>query len=291
MDPDGIDNPRFDNNGNQLCNESVNGINFGDTIVDNERFGMSHFIYCNNSNSGVPYYMQDPLFSFEYYNMMQGVWKDSTHLFYGGFGNTISGGYGPACNFMFPGESDTLNWGVGCQAPNGPVNWTEETAHSNPSDRRCMMSTGPFTFAPGDVQEFDVCFTFARDYINSDPHGSVEKLRNRIDVIRQAFESNKLPGGEAFYNTVKDFNTLDENTIQIYPNPAGDHLTLLVSNQSVLPEKITLFTPLGKVVQVFTPAGRGKDILIRLDDIKNGVYLLNIQTNRGPITKKLIIAR
>ncbi|HSN49661.1 MAG TPA: hypothetical protein VLR52_00420, partial [Bacteroidales bacterium] len=58
MDKDYLDNPRFDNNGNQLCDYSVNGTNFGDEIIDNERFGLTGFAYINNSVSGVPSYMQ-----------------------------------------------------------------------------------------------------------------------------------------------------------------------------------------------------------------------------------------
>ena len=34
---------------------------------------------------------------------MLGLWKDSTQMIYGGNGHTGSGGYGPACDFMFLG--------------------------------------------------------------------------------------------------------------------------------------------------------------------------------------------
>ena len=43
--PDGIDNPKYDANGEQLCDKSINGVNFGDGIIDNERFGMRRFVY------------------------------------------------------------------------------------------------------------------------------------------------------------------------------------------------------------------------------------------------------
>ncbi len=32
---------------------AINGVNFGDGIVDNERFGMRRFVYHNNDNSVV----------------------------------------------------------------------------------------------------------------------------------------------------------------------------------------------------------------------------------------------
>jgi len=70
LDPDGIDNPCFDAYGHQLCNASVNGTNFGDSIVDNERYGMTTFVYFNNNSSGVSSYMVDPILAPDYYQYM-----------------------------------------------------------------------------------------------------------------------------------------------------------------------------------------------------------------------------
>jgi len=152
MDPDDIDNPKKDGEGRQLCNASVNGVNFGDSIVDNERYGMCKFMDFHNVTSLV--YPEDPYYAADYYNMMKGIWKDGKRMTYGGNGHdTLGGSSGTYCNFMYPGLSDTLFWGTGCQPPNGPVNWTEETVSNVPGDRRCMASMGPFTFHPGDAQD------------------------------------------------------------------------------------------------------------------------------------------
>jgi hypothetical protein len=54
LDDDGLDNPKFtfviDANGDtlakeQIVDESINGINFGNGIVDDERYGMRRFVY------------------------------------------------------------------------------------------------------------------------------------------------------------------------------------------------------------------------------------------------------
>jgi hypothetical protein len=59
MDPDFIDNPKYTFITNaqgdtidkiQICDVSINGVNFGDGIVDNERFGMRRFVYHNNTD-------------------------------------------------------------------------------------------------------------------------------------------------------------------------------------------------------------------------------------------------
>ena len=65
MDADGRDNPKFYPDSASVigyCDKflksayvldqmAINGVNFGDSIVDNERFGMRRFVYHNNDNS------------------------------------------------------------------------------------------------------------------------------------------------------------------------------------------------------------------------------------------------
>jgi hypothetical protein len=93
-------------------------VNFGNGIVDDERFGMRRFFYHNNS--GVPDYMTDPDYAPEYYNLLRGIWKDNTKMMYGGNAHSSSGAYGPACDFMFPGDTDVCDWGTGGIPPSGP---------------------------------------------------------------------------------------------------------------------------------------------------------------------------
>jgi len=168
MDPDGIDNSAFaqvtDSAGNswfENCNEAVNGVNFGNGVIDDERFGMNHFVdFCCSGVVG--WYMTSPEIAAEYYKFMTGFWKDDTHMIYGGNGHSVSGGYGPACNFMFPGESDLCNYGTGGIAPYGPKNWTEATAGNQPYGRRFAQTAGPFTMHPGAVNYLTVAVPWAR---------------------------------------------------------------------------------------------------------------------------------
>jgi len=52
LDADGVDNPKFnmvivngDTTYEQIINESINGVNFGNGIVDDERYGMRRFVF------------------------------------------------------------------------------------------------------------------------------------------------------------------------------------------------------------------------------------------------------
>ena len=181
MDPDGIDNPKG------LCDVGINGVNFGDTIVDNERFGMRRFVYHNNTG-GTPDYMTDPDIAPEYYDFLRGIWKDKTKMLYGGNAHISSGAYGPACDFMFPDETDPCNWGTGGLLPNGLKKWTEETAGNEPYDRRFMQSAGPFILQPGAVNYITVGIPWARA-TSGGPFASVELLRLVDDKCQALFDN------------------------------------------------------------------------------------------------------
>ena len=171
MDPDGLDNPKYQyvtdpTTGDtidkiQICDVSINGINFGDGIVDNERFGMRRFVYHDNTSGNTG----DPVIAPEYYNYLRGIWKDNTIMQYGGSAH-LPDADGPATDFMFPDDTDPCNWATGGQPPNAGWNqngkyWNENTAGNNPFDRRFMQSAGPFDLLPGAVNYITVGIPWA----------------------------------------------------------------------------------------------------------------------------------
>lgn len=195
IDPDGRDNPRFTgdcsilNSPYEWDQMAINGVNFGNGIVDDERFGMRRFVYHNNSQGQ----QGDPQIAPEYYNYLRGFWKDNTRMLYGGNAHTNSNAVGPECDFMFPGDSDPCNWGTRGDPPNGGFNqngfyWTEETADNNPDDRRFMQSAGPFTLEPGAVNYITVGIPWARA-TSGGPWASVELLRVVDDKCQKLFDN------------------------------------------------------------------------------------------------------
>ena len=193
MDPDGKDNPAFTgdnclaliNSVDSLDQMAINGVNFGDDIIDNERFGMRRFVYHNNS--GVPFYMTDPDYANEYYSFLRGIWKDGTKMKYGGNAHITAGGTGPETDFMFPGDSDPCFWGTGGIEVD-PKYWTEVTAGNNPSDRRFMQSAGPFILEPGAVNYITVGIPWAKA-TSGGPWASVELLRVVDDKAQALFDN------------------------------------------------------------------------------------------------------
>lgn len=167
-------------------NCAINGVNFGNNIIDDERFGMRRFVYYENSLSNIN---GEPTKATDYYNYLQGFWKNGSHMKFGG--NAISSGTTDLyCDFMFPGDSDPWNWGTNGVDPEVDYSWTEVTAGENvsPGDRRFMQSAGPFTLKPGALNYITVGIPFAQATSGS-AWSSVELLRQVDDVCQALFEN------------------------------------------------------------------------------------------------------
>ncbi|NLA25679.1 MAG: T9SS C-terminal target domain-containing protein, partial [Bacteroidales bacterium] len=144
-----------------ILNGNINGLNFGDGVADNERWGMRRFLYFNNTGEGANAATTDPHTAIEHYNYLTGYWKDGAALCYGGTGHP-SGGGDPSTptDFMFPGKptTDKCGWGQG-----GVImpDWSEETEDNPPDDKRFVQSAGPFVLRPGAVNDITIGAVYA----------------------------------------------------------------------------------------------------------------------------------
>jgi hypothetical protein len=268
--------------------EAINGINFGDGIRDNERFGMRKFVYHNNT--GVANYMTDPNYAPEYYNFLKGIWKDGQHMRYGGNAHPLAGGTGPDCDFMFPELSDVCNWGTKGEEP-APKLWTEVTAGNAAYDRRFMHSAGPFTLRPGACNYITVGIPWAR--AAGTPWESVELLKTVDDKCQKLFDNcfTVLEGPMAPDITIQELdkklilyitnrkvnnagNNYQEKYVEYDPNiPNPDNLPHNKRNDSLYRfEGYQIYQLLNADVTDLTNTSQAR--LIAQCDIKNGVTKL-----------------
>jgi len=281
MEEDGIDNPKYDVQGNQICDESINGMNFADTIVDNERLGMTNFIYFNG---GGPDYSTDPVIATEYYDIMKCIWKDNTMLIYGGNGHATAGGVGPECRFMFPYDSDPCNWGTNGILPNGGYNqpgkyWTEEEVANFPGDRRGLGASGPFTFEPDDVHYLDLAMVWARAY-DGNPWSSVELLKERASYIKEKFEMD-----ENFFSSVEKKDEKPRE-LRIFPNPTSGEISIAFSGKHG-PKQLYIFNSMGQVI--YSDTFSGSEIKnINLAGLQKGLYIVRISSGQNSYTGRFI---
>lgn len=199
LDPDGQDNPKYrfitdpatgDTIGReQLCDVSINGVNFGNGIKDDERYGMRRFVYYNNNNDPIN---GEPRQAGHYYNYLRGIWKNGQKMRYGGDAVNTGVLEDVTADFMFPFDSDPCNWGTNGVNPEGYNNdgvyWSEESENNPPADRRFMQSAGPFTLKPGAVNYITVGIPWARA-VSGGPFASVELLRRVDDKAQTLFDN------------------------------------------------------------------------------------------------------
>lgn len=84
-------------------------------------------------------------------------------------------------------------------------------------------------------------------------------------------------------------NTNLANNLEVYPNPARDHVNVSVSSASQV-VKIKLTNVLGAVVYEQKAASIGKEKLsINVANNPKGIYFLTVESNNEKVTKKIVI--
>ena len=264
LDADGVDNTDV----NSL--PGYNGTGFNDGIADNEHIGMSHFVYFNNVQGATG----DPDIAQDYYNYLEGRWRDGTPFTYSGTGYSTDTS-AVQTDFMFPGNSDPL--GVGTGGTLMPA-WNEVTEGNMPGDRRALASMGPFTFVPGQQEDIVVAYVFTRAMSGgAEPSAQAPKLNT--DSIR-AF-AHTIPGlldgsGSACDQlpTAIASHAAGYNALRLFPNPATDKMTVLLPSGHAK-GTITLFDAQGAAVLEQTVLGA--HTTLDLARLAPGLYLARVQ--------------
>ncbi|NVO01397.1 MAG: T9SS type A sorting domain-containing protein [Bacteroidetes bacterium] len=277
MDSDGIDNAVGG------CDVSINGSNFGNGDIDDERFGLRKFVYFNN---GGDFATSDPEIASHYFGFLNGTWKDGAQMQWGGNGHPSSGSCGPDCNFMFPGQIDSCFWNTGGLAPNCDTVWTEVTANNPPGDRRGLGSSGPFSLQPGASNEFDLAFVFARNYSDSSNLASVVVMQERIDSISKAFTNDITPCGGSF-SAVNEINQIPLQ-VNVFPNPSTGIFTIQQNNSNSQKYSLSVWNIQGQLM-LSEKVEFEKTIQLDINKFANGIYFLSLQNEKEQIVKKLVI--
>jgi len=204
---------------------AINGVNFNDGIVDNERFGMRAFVFHNNSSGD----MGDPKTNIQHYNLLTGKWKGGKNMYYGGNAwRDIPTDKDIITIFMFPKGTDYCNWGTRGLTPSEFYNkggrsgsWDEFTAENGspnkPADRRFMQSAGPFTLIQGACNYVTVGVPWAR--ANSGGNLAALPLLFVADDKAQALFENCfkiIDGPDAPHLTIREY---DRKLIMLLSNP------------------------------------------------------------------------
>ena len=186
----------------------------GEVDEAGERTGMFSFSFFDRS--GI--LLGDEPAGAETYNRMRALWIDGHPMTFGGDGRTFSE---RPTRFMYPGDPTTGSF------------WTEirplpeENISNRPSDRRFIISGGPFTLESGESTELLMAVVWAQGANNLD---SVKRLKGIVSNMQMApdsyLTSGYLTGQIDQPPTTPEFALgFDQN----FPNPFTSTTTLRYS--------------------------------------------------------------
>jgi hypothetical protein len=271
MDNDDLDNiPSLSHLGNW------NGFNMLDGTTDNEKLGLGHFLYHNNSFGPT----SSPTIANDYYNFMSGHWKDDTPVTYGGNGHDPLNANAIPARFMFTDSSDTdfySTYGIDTMQN---TSWHELSAGNFPADRRGMGSTGPFTFESNSSKSITFAFVFAQKM--NDRLGAVDKMKAYSDHIQEVYIARETACGPFDLEFPVGQEELQKSAIKVFPNPTQGLVNVdgLASSAQVSIIGIDGTTILSQAIQ--------KNGAIDISKLANGTYILAISNDETTFHQSII---
>ena len=247
-----------------------------DTIIE---LGMSSFMYYNNGGIGQnPQQTNDPSIAAEFYNYLQGRWRDGTPLTIGGSG-------------FNPGSVDTTRFAF-FDAPNDPTGWSMASESLSFGDRRTLQASGPFLLQPGAVNELIIGAVWVPNVAHPNP--SLAKLQAADDIAQNLFDScfDIIDGPDAPDVSIIELDrelvlVLSNDTI-LSNNAFEEYFELDILSSQDIPEEDRTYRFEGyKIFQLVNASVSAQDLddvekarLVAQVDVKNGVSEVFNWSNR-----------
>ncbi|MEO7141579.1 MAG: M1 family aminopeptidase [Ferruginibacter sp.] len=132
----------------------------------------------------------------------------------------------------------------------------------------------------------------AGDFLNqyrfsyTDPNIKQGVLYYRIKIIPQA-------GAVLYTKTISISSEYSENDFTIAPNPAKDFIDISASSVIDKTVSIKLFDVAGRLIKTAANLsfGTGRTVRINLDDVNPGNYFVEINSNSGKISKRIVVVK
>lgn len=255
----------------------INGVGFEDTLVDNEKLGLTR--------SKTITFPGDPIYGNGYYNLQRAYWVDNSNQIYGCDGYPSgSCAASSRANFIYPDQSDPWNWGTKGIAQS--FNWSESNTGglpgSNPSgDRRSVGSSGPFTLMPGETNTLTYAFVTARGTSAADSL-SLAALHQAVISVKEVYFQGLT--GCGYHIGLEELG--EELMVKMYPNPANQ--TVWIESNDLEGAQIRVVDLTGRCVYVIANQVSGTTVSIPVEQLTPGIYVVTITRDGYNKSMKLI---
>ncbi len=240
---------------------------------------LSTFMYYANVLGNPPPATTDPGTAIEYYNYLQGVWRNGTPLTRGGTGYN-------------PGSIDTSSFAFGGD-PLG-TGWTEFELGNIARDRRGITTVGPVNLNSGASICLDVAFPYARDYVGNNLT-SIKVLKDRVRSIHSFYQGQNY--NCPLLSTKVNQSNQHDNLISIYPNPNNGifqiDLNQIIHNNNY---KVEIFNAIGTSIKYSNPNSTVGTAIKQFNnfdiDISSqpaGIYFVRISDGKKLYSAKIVI--
>ncbi len=224
------------------------------------------------------YYTQSPKISTPqyastFYRYLKGLWADTSPITVGNNGYT---GTVPT-KLIFDGEPGGAGWTEMSVPGNQPVAW-----------KLFLQSCGPLNIAVGETIQYSFANVFTQDVtapynLNSLYHKNRDDVRRITDWYNQntapsCFDVNVNVGYEA---------NNERSKLTIYPNPfKGSFTVQLLGNEPIM--EIKIYNVLGERVSSKLINQNIKEVIVNMNDLPQGVYIVEAKTINQYLHKKIV---
>lgn len=243
----------------------------GNPLAPELEFSMTY-----NADPVSPYgYPQSPA---DYYQYMQGMWRDSSRLVNNGLNGYAGTLAGPETNYVFSGDAGF------CGTPSN--GWTEVSAGINAPNRLFVQSIGPLDIQPGSVFDFDFVTLWAK---GSNNLNSVCRLKQLADSVQGWWSGVDRYACSAGVGIQKPQAT-NQSPLWVYPNPSAGIFRLEWPWQTQSCH-LRVFNSFGQMVrEQFLPFGESSAEL-DLGTMPTGTYWLQLNAGDQTFMGKAVMVK
>ncbi len=263
-------------NGDDLDENGIAAIGYGANPPAQGIMSLSHKMSASMYYIGVgPYPYNDPESITEFWNQMNGLWRDGSPMGYGGGGFYVDSLH-PQTTYMFTGDPETS---VGWSELNfEPIN--NPGQGFPPGDRRFLMTMDLGDLSIGESKCSD--FAFVTSYTGGDHLANVTSLKSACTYIKQLYDADESFPCRKFYLSTDEIEMVD---FSIKPNPNTGTFTIDTKNVGGK-TAVQVISLTGEVVYSAEISQQSHKIQL---NVEAGLYLVRIQTENGQITKRIVI--
>ena len=231
---------------------------------------LDKFVYYNNASVGSqPPGTTDPASPLEYYRYLTGSWRDGSPLTFGGSGYQSGG---TLVDHAFP----TL--------PNDINGWNMCTASLSYGDRRALGIHQIGQMPPGQIEELVTAWAVHYDLdLPCDLGSTLDDITEIID-LHNFFDS----GFAGVASPLTSIPEIMDASIGVFPNPASQKVTLTYGDFAI--REIRISAPDGRWVQTLQNI-QPEQTVWNVSEWSNGVYTVQLLTERGVAVKKICVLR